>query len=96
MVAYTDLPEAFLEQGPKVVLNAVRDAVMEDMGMSSLASLEIDFWLDDYPGRRYRYSDRDGTIDMRLYLVDERLYLIAGAAVDEATVNRFIDSFELL
>ena len=96
MVAYTDLPTAFLNRGSEAVLDTVRDALMEDMGIEGVASLERLISLETYPGRRYRYSDRDGTFDMRLYLVDERIYLVASAAVSTAVVDRFMGSFELL
>ncbi|MEL7315506.1 MAG: hypothetical protein AAFN08_11175, partial [Cyanobacteria bacterium J06559_3] len=96
LVAYTDLPEAFLNQGSEVVLNTVRDSLIEDMGLEGLTSLEQTISLNDYPGRQYRYSDRDSAFDMRLYLVDERIYLVAGTGANEAIVDRFMGSFELL
>lgn len=95
IVAYTDLPAAFLSLGAEAVLNEIRDYILEDIGIEDLVELEVDVQLAEHLGRRYRYSDVDGTLDMRLYLVDERMYFVAAAAADETAVDRFISSFEL-
>ncbi len=74
----------------------VRDALLEDLDLEDLTELEADVQLNGHPGRRYRYSDGDGTLDLRLYLVDERMYWLIASDTDETSVNRFVSSFELL
>ncbi|NER83473.1 MAG: hypothetical protein F6K42_28760, partial [Leptolyngbya sp. SIO1D8] len=96
MVAYADLPAAFLSQGTEDVLNQVRDLVMESLDWEGLTELEMETSMDGHPGRSYRYSGDDFTLDMRLYLVGERMYLLTGIDVDETAVNQFMGSFELL
>ena len=95
-VVYTDLPASFLNLGADAVLDTLRDKVIEDWELDGLEQLEINVQLSGYPGRRYRYSDADNTLDLRLYLVDERAYLLAAQDRDETAVNRFISSFSLL
>lgn len=96
MVAYADLPTAFLEQGATVVLDELRDYSFEDIhNLEAILESEVDVQLSGYPGRRYRYSDDDGTLDMRLYLVNERAYLVTAVDNNETAVERFISSFAL-
>ena len=95
MVAYSDLPATFLSQGTDTVLDDLRDS-FEDIDPEDLKAVEIDVQLGDYPGRRYRYSHDAGTIDMRLYLVDQRAYLLLAVDDNQTDVDRFISSFALL
>ena len=95
-VAYADLPETFLSLGPEMVLDEVRDMLLEDMDLGDFSDLEMNTSMNGHPGRSYRYSNSDFTLDMRLYLVGERMYLVAGADVEEAAVDQFMRSFELL
>ncbi|MEM8611652.1 MAG: hypothetical protein AAGF93_06505 [Cyanobacteria bacterium P01_H01_bin.105] len=95
MVMYTDLPTTFLSQGTEDVLDALRDYSFEDIDIEALLASEINVQLGGHPGRRYRYSQGDGTIDIRLYLVDERAYLLLAVDNNETNVDRFISSFAL-
>ncbi len=95
MVAYADLPTAFLTQGADSVLDQLRDYTFEAEGLDEVLGSEVDVQLSGHPGRRYRYSDNDGTIDMRLYLVEQRAYLLVAVDNDETDVDRFISSFAL-
>ncbi|ESA38363.1 hypothetical protein N836_02355 [Leptolyngbya sp. Heron Island J] len=95
MVAYSDLPAAFLDQGADTVLDYLRDS-FEDLNPDDLKALEVDVNLAGHPGRRYRWSHEQVTLDMRLYLVEERAYLLLAIDDDETDVNRFISSFALL
>ncbi|MDJ0690772.1 MAG: hypothetical protein QNJ41_19975 [Xenococcaceae cyanobacterium MO_188.B32] len=95
-VLYADMPSAFLRLGTETVLNKLRDALLEDLDLEDLTELEVDVQLSGYPGRRYSYSDRNGTLDIRLYLVDERMYWVIASDTDETSVNRFVNSFALL
>ena len=95
MVAYSDLPAAFLEQGADNVLDYLRDS-FEDLDPDDLRALEVDVTLAGHPGRRYRFSHEQVTLDMRLYLVDERAYLLLAVDDNETEVDRFISSFALL
>ncbi|MEM1238611.1 MAG: hypothetical protein AAGI45_02105 [Cyanobacteria bacterium P01_H01_bin.26] len=95
-VVYADLPASFLSLGTDAVLDTLRDEVIEDWELDGLEQLEINVQLSGYPGRRYRYSSADNTLDLRLYLVDERAYLLVAQDRDETAVNRFISSFSLL
>ena len=56
----------------------------------------MDVTLAGHPGRRYRFSHEQVTLDMRLYLVDERAYLLLAVDDNETEVDRFISSFALL
>ncbi|EKV02694.1 hypothetical protein Lepto7375DRAFT_4956 [Leptolyngbya sp. PCC 7375] len=95
MVAYSDLPTTFLSQGSEVVLNHLRDS-FEDINPEVLKAVEVNVQLGGHPGRRYRYSHDEGTIDMRFYLVNERAYLLFAIDDNETDVDRFISSFALL
>ncbi|MEO0456275.1 MAG: hypothetical protein AAF152_06775 [Cyanobacteria bacterium P01_A01_bin.114] len=100
-VVYSDLPASYLSKGAEVVLDEIRDYVLEDMADEAelnvaLAASETGVQLGRYPGRQYQYSGGDFTVNMRLYLVGERMYLIAGADVEAAQLNQFVNSFELL
>ncbi len=94
-VLYADMPSAFLSLGSETVLDELRDALLEDLDLEDLTELEADVQLAGHPGRRYRYSDGDGTLDIRLYLVDERMYWLIASDTDETSVNRFVNSFAL-
>ena len=95
-VLYADMPSAFLSLGTETVLDELRDALLEDLELEDLTELEADVQLNGHPGRRYRYSARDGTLDLRLYLVEERMYWVIAFDPDETSVNRFVSSFALL
>ncbi|MDJ0532591.1 MAG: hypothetical protein QNJ70_08860 [Xenococcaceae cyanobacterium MO_207.B15] len=95
-VLYADMPSAFLSLGTETVLDKLRDALLKVLDLEDLTKLEVDVQLSGNPGRRYRYSDRDGTLDIRLYLVDERMYWVIASDTDETSVNRFVNSFALL
>ncbi|MBE9065206.1 hypothetical protein IQ260_00885 [Leptolyngbya cf. ectocarpi LEGE 11479] len=95
MVAYADLPPAFLSQGATSVLDQLRDSTFDDIDIDALMASEVDVQLSNYPGRRYRYSDNDGAIDMRLYLANERAYVLVAVDSNETDVDRFISSFVL-
>ena len=55
------------------MLNVMRDDLLSDLELEFLASLEADVRLAEHPGRQYRLSGDEGTLDMRLYLVNERM-----------------------
>ena len=55
------------------MLNEMRDDLLSDLELEFLASLEADVRLAEHPGRQYRLSGDEGTLDMRLYLVNERM-----------------------
>lgn len=95
MVAYADLPSAFLSQGAETVLDQLQDYTFAENTLEALVESEVEVQVSGHPGRRYRYSDDDGTIDMRLYLVDERAYLLMAVDSDATDVDRFISSFSL-
>ena len=95
MVAYSDLPTGFLSQGTDAVLDNLRNS-FEDIDPAALKSVEVDVQLGEHPGRRYRFNYDEGTIDMRLYLVNERAYMLLAVDDNETDVDRFISSFALL
>ncbi len=90
------MPSAFLSLGTEKVLDQLRDELLKDLNLEDLTELEVDVQLSGHPGRRYHYSDGDGTLDIRLYLVDERVYWVIASAPDETSVNQFVNSFALL
>ncbi|MEM1254204.1 MAG: hypothetical protein AAGI69_17375 [Cyanobacteria bacterium P01_H01_bin.21] len=95
MVAYSDLPANVLSQGPDVVLDNLRDS-FEDIDPAVLKAIEVDVQLGGHPGRRYRFDHTEGTIDIRLYLVNERTYMLLAVDDNETDVDRFISSFALM
>lgn len=95
IVAYADLPDVFLSLGAETVLDELRDHLFADSGIDVVLASEVNAQLSNHPGRRYRYSDDDGTVDMRLYLVDGRIYLLVANDGDATNVDRFISSFVL-
>ena len=95
MVAYSDLPANVINQGPDVVLDNLRDS-FEDIDPAVLRAIEVDVQLGGHPGRRYRFDHSEGTIDIRLYLVNERTYMLLAVDDNETDVDRFISSFALM
>ena len=95
MVAYSDLPATVLSYGPDVVLDSLRDS-FEDVDPEVLKAIEVDVQLGEHPGRRYRFDHAEGTIDIRLYLVNERTYMLLAVDDNETDVDRFISSFALM
>ena len=99
-IFYIDLPASYVSRGVETVLNGVRDRMMDGMENDALSNAlkasEVAVQLDRYPGRRYVYRHEYFTLDMRLYLVGDRVYLVAGTDVEAAAVSQFMSSFELL
>ena len=96
VVAYSDMPRAYLRQGKQAVLNEISRAVMSDFNLSDLVATGTNSRLASHPGKIFRLSSDEMTLDARFYLVDRRMYLLLGVSDEAQAVERFIQSFNLL
>ena len=68
----------------------------EEIDEEVLRAIEVDVQRGGHPGGSYRFDQREGTIDIRLYLVNERTYMLLSVDDNETDVDRFISSFALM
>lgn len=96
-VVYMELPNEYInETDSNGILDEMSDMFLGGMQLPQLKNLEETIDIGGYPGREYRLSETEGSLVVRLYLVEKNFYFLFGASPTETTVNRFIDSFELL
>ena len=105
-IGYVDIP-AYYTSGvdPNQLLDLFREGLLQ--GKSATVHSEKESWLGDHPGREIIYEESNSTsesgryyIAMRLYLVHNRLYMLAVDSTDENTVvedtQKFLQAFQLL
>lgn len=96
-VVYMELPNEYIkETDSNGILDEMSQMFLGGMQLPQLKNLEETIEIGGYPGREYRLSETEGSLVVRLYLVEKNFYFLFGASPTETTVNRFIDSFELL
>ena len=96
IVAYTDMPETYLRKGKQAVLNEISREVLTDFELGMLVPTGTNTRLASHPGKVYRFSSDEMTLDARFYLVNERMYLLLAASDQAQAVEQFIQSFNLL
>ena len=69
---------------------------MSDFNLSDLVATGTNSRLASHPGKIFRLSSDEMTLDARFYLVDRRMYLLLGVSDEAQAVERFIQSFNLL
>jgi hypothetical protein len=100
-VTYADYPESFRSVAAKALLDGVRDGlkgtdgkVVQDEETTARAGTET------ITGRAFRIEAGSNVVRARVFLVENRLYqvMVTGkkSAVDRATADEFLKSFELL
>ncbi|NER38438.1 MAG: hypothetical protein F6J93_31550 [Oscillatoria sp. SIO1A7] len=96
-VVYMELPTAYIRDSNSTdILDEMSDMFLAGMQLQQLKDIEETINLDGYPGREYRLSEEEGSLVLRLYLVEKKMYFLFAASPTAASVNKFIDSFELL
>ena len=99
LVTYTDFPKPMFVTGDSDGLfGSVRDQFIKEMG-GKLAS-ENPLTLDGYPGREIKIAMFRGEVRVRMFLVGERLYLLALINMEkpfasDEEANKFFASFKL-
>lgn len=95
VVAYADLPASESSQDSETLLDTVSQFILTDNNLQDLESSGSPVYLAGNPGRAF-VGQRDGRIlAIQVYLVDERIYTVFGRSEDVATVDWFLNSFEL-
>lgn len=95
-VVYMELPSAYIQETDSTnILDEMSDMFLAGMQLPELKNIEQTINLDGYPGREYRLSESEGSLVLRLYLVEKKMYFLFAASPTAASVNQFIDSFEL-
>ena len=96
VVAYADRPEEKADSTE--LLDTLRDAVIESTDFE--VGLESDAILEGVPGRELQLSDDKESISGRIFLADNRIFLVGVRqlkAVENANLAAtFLDSFNLL
>ena len=96
VVAYADRPEERAEN--QELLDTLREAVIESTEFE--VGLEADAELEGVPGRELQLFDAEESITGRIFLAEDRIYLVGVRqlkAVESASLAAtFLDSFNLL
>ena len=92
-----ELPSAYIQEANSTqILDEMSDMFLAGMQLPQLKNIEQTINLDGYPGREYSLSEEEGSLTLRLFLVEQKMYFLFAASPTAASVNQFIDSFELL
>ncbi len=98
VLAYGDYPETADIGNPQATLAEVQAAIANGLGVE--VSEETEIALGDYPGRELNFDLPNGSLMFRLYLVDDRVYLLGTERPGDSEISgstaRFFDSFQLL
>jgi hypothetical protein len=98
MAAYTDFPKQ-VKVDIDGFLDGVRDGFIKEVG-GKLAS-ESPLSLEGHPGREIKAHIFRGQLYLRLFLVDDRMYMLSvmnmneAAELEKETVDKFFSSFKL-
>ena len=100
-VAYADYPESFRAVPAKTLLDGVRDGLKGTDGKVALdEETTLRAGTETVTGRAFRIEAGSNVVRARVFLVENRLYqvMVTGkkSAVDGATADEFLKSFELL
>ena len=105
-IGYVDIPAYYIRNAdPTQLLKFFREGLLK--GKSVTVHSEKEVWLGDHPGREIVYEESDSKsesgryyVAMRIYMVHNRLYMLAVDSTDENTVvedtQKFLQSFQLL
>jgi hypothetical protein len=99
VVAYSEeeLTAAQLEN-PETILAGLRERIVNNTAFELIDEQPITY--DEYPGRQLRLQDSEETITFRVYLIDERLYILGASQPEPGELSQaasaFFNSFESL
>ncbi|MDJ0508611.1 MAG: hypothetical protein QNJ64_05055 [Crocosphaera sp.] len=99
VAAYSDILNRDQIINPEELLIQVRDGIVQETNFTLMT--DESFTWQQYRGRNLTMKDEDELISFRVYLIDNRVYVLAGgqknqtANVPEIIVS-FFDSFRLL
>lgn len=100
VTAYSAPLDPRLVQNPEALFLAIRQGVSEKTQFQLTEDSAVNF--QSYPGRRWRMENSQEMIDYRIYLIQQRLYLLAvrqpksGANTNPTIMTSFFGSFALL
>ena len=105
-IGYVDIPAYYMRNvDPNQLLDYLREGLFKDKYVT--VHSEKESWLGDHPGREIVYEESSSKsetgryyVAMRIYMVHNRLYMLAVDSTDENTVvedtQKFLQSFQLL
>lgn len=101
VASYFDLPkENLLKNRPKELFDYFRNSIATTNNSKLIEESELK--LEKHPGRFFKFKEDNGaTITSKVYLVNQRLYLISVTNADSQEVkpeltDKFLNSFQLL
>jgi hypothetical protein len=107
VVGYVDIPAYYMRGvDPMQLLGYMRDGLLKDKNVTQVHS-EKEIWLGDHPGHEMVFEESNSQSDsgmdyiaMRLYLVHNRLYMLAVTSTEPSTTaedtQKFLASFQTL
>jgi hypothetical protein len=97
VVAYSEeeLTAAQLEN-PEAILAGLRERIVNNTAFELIDEQPITY--GEYPGRQLRLQDSEETITFRVYLIDEKVYVLGASQLEEGELSpaasAFFNSFE--
>ncbi|MDY6786402.1 MAG: hypothetical protein SW833_28480, partial [Cyanobacteriota bacterium] len=99
-VFYKVLPIAPTTEQISGFLDSFRDDFVSEAFIDGQLIAERPIDIESYPGREIAVEGSDGYVEARVYLVNERLYLLVAIAPNQTDFpqggDRFLDSFQLI
>ena len=98
VAAYSEKIDAEPSPNPEAILSAVRDGIVAETKLTLLRDRSLTW--EQYTGKELTMRDEDEIIAFRLYLINQRVYVLAAGqknvrVLSEEVVS-FFDSFRLL
>ncbi|MFB2936718.1 hypothetical protein ACE1B6_15810 [Aerosakkonemataceae cyanobacterium BLCC-F154] len=97
LIHYSDIPK--IEKLTKEEITKLLDNAPNDFAKGANATLVTakNVSLDGYPGKEFEFILGEGINGKgRVYLVNNRLYIVVGMTTQPGNVQKFLDSFRLL
>lgn len=97
VVAYSEEPLTSTQlENPEAILTSLRERIVSSTDFQQVDEQPITY--NEYPGRQLRLQNSGETITFRVYLIEERLYVLGASQPDEGelsqTASAFFNSFE--
>ncbi len=98
VAAYSDVLDSDLLKDTQNLLDSVQDGIIAQTEYKLIDSKPTT--LEQYPGRELSLENQGETIKFRLYLIGQRVYVLAatekGTEITQQNIQEFFDSFRLL